>query len=210
MNAYLTSRRKRLLDLSIAIPGSMLFLVALPFLFVAVRLASPGPVLIRQQRIGQYHNPLSVIKIRTMHRDSRPGPVVMHDPRVYPLGRILRSLHVDELPQLWAVLKGQMSIVGPRPLIVREVNQYLDSIPDFADRRYAKPGLTGLAQVTAVWASPERRSSLDAEYVRRASLLLDLSIVGRTMLGPVWRIVITRRERRAHASPQRQAASPRG
>jgi lipopolysaccharide/colanic/teichoic acid biosynthesis glycosyltransferase len=169
---------------------------------VAVRIDSPGPVLFRQRRVGRDLEPFMVNKFRTMrhgvghdtHRDfvlgliagdqpERPdgGPrfKLVGDERVTRLGRLLRQSSLDELPQLWNVLRGEMSLVGPRPPIPYEVEHY----PAHWFARFAvKPGLTGLWQVSGRSdLTLEQMIALDAEYVERRSLLLNLSILARTV-----------------------------
>ena len=197
-----TSLARRTLDVSIA--GTVL-LVLVPVIVVAaiaVRLTSPGPVLFRQRRLGRHMEPFTVLKFRTMradadsalHRDyvrsligTQPpedAPDNLYklviDPRVTRVGRFLRSWSLDEVPQLWNVLRGEMSLVGPRPVIEYEVEQY----PDWYLRRFAvKPGLTGLWQVSGRNEKTyEEMVRFDIEYAERRSLWLDLRILARTAL----------------------------
>lgn len=189
---------KRALDLCL---GVTLLLLAVPVLLVAallIKLESPGPVLFRQRRLGAGMEPFTMLKLRTMavgapaaaHRDyiacSAAGRAngdghlqkLTDDPRVTHVGRVLRRLSIDELPQLVHVLSGRMSLVGPRPAIEYELPAYR---PEHFARFAVKPGLTGLWQVSG-------RSrlgflemlDLDVEYVRRPTLALDLRIVART------------------------------
>ena len=180
-------------------------LVLVPVLAVAaiaVRLSSPGPVLFRQRRLGRHMQPFTVLKFRTMradadsalHRDyvrsligtqppeNAPDNLykLVIDPRVTRVGRFLRSWSLDEVPQLWNVLRGEMSLVGPRPVIEYEVEQY----PDWYLRRFAvKPGLTGLWQVSGRNEKTyEEMVRYDIEYAERRSLWMDLRILARTAL----------------------------
>jgi lipopolysaccharide/colanic/teichoic acid biosynthesis glycosyltransferase len=192
----------RLLDVAVA----GLVLVALVPLIaaaaLAVRLTSPGPVLFRQRRLGRGMRPFTVLKFRTMradadstvHRDfvrsliaGKPEPdehgqlyKLVVDDRVTRVGRFLRSWSLDEVPQLWNVLRGEMSLVGPRPVIEYEVEQY----PDWYLRRFAvKPGMTGLWQVSGRnERTYEEMVRFDVEYAERRSLWLDLRILARTAL----------------------------
>ncbi len=195
----LVSGPDRLLGLAakrtIDILGSVALLVALSPLLVAVgiaiRLRDGSPVLFRQARVGLHGRPFRVVKFRTMVADAeaRYGEVVdrsdprafklVDDPRVTPLGAFLRRTSIDELPQLWNVLRGEMSLVGPRPAPPREVEGY-----DVWHRRRLsmKPGITGLWQVTARGDDDfERRASLDLDYIDRWSLWLDVKILARTI-----------------------------
>jgi len=165
------------------------------FAAVAIRLTSPGPILFRQQRCGLNGQPFTMLKFRSMNSDAEQrkhelaalnemgGPVfkVTNDPRVTPVGRILRKFSIDEFPQLLNVLRGEMSLVGPRPLPVDEVERFDD--PAHRRRLSVKPGLTCLWQVSgrnnvkdfAEWVR------LDLEYIDNWSLWLDLKILWRTI-----------------------------
>jgi lipopolysaccharide/colanic/teichoic acid biosynthesis glycosyltransferase len=153
-------------------------------------LTSSGPAFYSQTRAGRYGQPYLIYKIRTMLHDcerltgpcwSRPG-----DPRITRLGRFLRRTHLDELPQLWNVLRGEMSLVGPRPERPEIVHALEHAIPDYRARLRVRPGITGLAQVhlppdTDV-ASVQRKLVYDLCYIQRLSLRLDLGIMVRTGL----------------------------
>jgi lipopolysaccharide/colanic/teichoic acid biosynthesis glycosyltransferase len=177
---------KRAFDL---VAGTLLFLTALPLLALcalAVRLSSPGPVLLRQPRLGQHGRVFRLCKFRTMYAGAPDwrnddgstfaGP---EDPRVTPLGWVLRATSLDELPQLWNVLCGDMSLVGPRPDLADQIRFYT---PEEKRKLAVKPGLTGLAQIQGRNQIPwRRRKELDLEYVERRSLLFDLRILFRTI-----------------------------
>jgi len=147
---------------------------------IAVRLGLGRPVLFRQVRPGLHTRPFTIYKFRTM-RDVRgsDGALLPDGDRLTRLGELLRSTSVDELPELWNVLRGDMSLVGPRPLLMRYLDRYRD---DQVRRHEVRPGITGLAQVSGRngidW---ERRLALDTWYVDHRSLGLDLSILGRTV-----------------------------
>jgi exopolysaccharide biosynthesis polyprenyl glycosylphosphotransferase len=182
---------KRLFDLVIA---GLAIVVASPFLLAIaawIRLRDGPPVLFRQVRVGLHGREFTVLKFRTMVRDAedRYGEVVglsdarafkvTNDPRITPIGRFLRRTSLDELPQLWNVLKGEMSLVGPRPAPPREVAGY-----DLWHRRRLsmKPGITGLWQVSARSSDDfDDRAQLDLSYIDRWSLWLDLKILVRTV-----------------------------
>jgi len=184
---------KRGLDLS---AGLVLLIVALPILALcalAVRLSSPGPVLYRQTRLGLGRQPFQVLKLRTMEQDAErhTGEVLAQDkdPRLTPVGGFLRRFRLDELPQLLNVLRGSMSLVGPRPERPVFVERFLQEIPGYAERFSVPPGVTGLAQVSGRYHSTaDNKLRYDLAYVANWSLWLDLSILLRTV-----KIVLTSR-----------------
>jgi exopolysaccharide biosynthesis polyprenyl glycosylphosphotransferase len=184
---------KRLLDL---VGGSLLLLTALPAIALcalAVRLTSPGPILYRQQRIGRGQRAFTLWKLRTMCADAEAesGEVLTQpgDPRLTPCGAVLRRFRLDELPQLWNVLEGSMSLVGPRPERPGFVQRYLKEVPGYAERFSLAPGVTGLAQVNGEYhSSPQNKLRYDLAYAANWTLWLDLSILLRTV-----KIVLTSR-----------------
>jgi FlaA1/EpsC-like NDP-sugar epimerase/dTDP-4-amino-4,6-dideoxygalactose transaminase/lipopolysaccharide/colanic/teichoic acid biosynthesis glycosyltransferase len=172
---------KRVVDLVVATTGLVLGLPVMAIVAVLVRLQMGGPVLFRQCRLGRYAQSFKVLKFRTMTDDrDADGGLLPDDQRLTRLGRLLRSLSLDELPQLWNVLRGDMSLVGPRPLPVTYVRRYT---PAEHRRHTVRPGLTGWAQVNGRndvgW---EERFALDVWYVENRSLWLDLRIVARTVV----------------------------
>jgi exopolysaccharide biosynthesis polyprenyl glycosylphosphotransferase len=184
---------KRLLDLAGA--AAMLLLVSPVILVVAaaVRSSSAGPVFFRQERVGRALRTFRVWKFRTMREDAEreTGEVLAqpNDPRLTPVGGTLRRFRLDELPQLFNVLAGEMSLVGPRPERPGFVERHLREVPGYAERFHATPGLTGLAQVNGEYHStPENKLRYDLAYIANRSLWLDLSILLRTV-----RIVLTSR-----------------
>ena len=173
---------KRILDIVVAVTalaGGWPFLAALAIL---IRIDSPGPVFFRQERAGRGMRPFTVYKFRTMRADADPydvSPMGREDARLTRLGRWLREMTLDELPQLWNVLKGDMSIVGPRPLYMSQARQFNER-----ERRRleVRPGLTGLAQVLGRGEIPhEEKLEIDVQYVERWSLMLDLTIILRSV-----------------------------
>lgn len=175
-------RGSRCLDLVIATLGLVVAFPVLAVAAAAIKLSDKGPILYRQQRIGQFGRPFEILKLRTMTvgaEYSGLGLSVSHnDSRITKPGRILRSSSIDELPQLINVIRGDMSVVGPRPTVASQVQHYT---PQQARRLEVPPGLTGWAQVngrnTLSW--PER-IDLDVWYVDNKSLLLDLRILVQT------------------------------
>jgi lipopolysaccharide/colanic/teichoic acid biosynthesis glycosyltransferase len=184
---------KRVLDVSLALVALILASPIFILVAIAVRCSSRGCILFRQTRVGRYGRPFTCLKFRTMimdaHRMLADDPelgarfVVAYklptDPRVTRLGRILRNLSLDELPQLWNVLRGEMSLVGPRPALAEELRRMYG--PAASQVISVRPGLTGLWQVSGRCAtSYEERVLLDLSYVERRSLFLDLRIIART------------------------------
>lgn len=172
--------------------ASAILLFTLPLLLLSmlvIRLDSPGPIFYRQERLGQGHRPFKLLKLRSMIVDAEPGgtPVwaARKDARVTRVGRFLRLSRIDEIPQVFNVLRGDMSIVGPRPERPAFVNQLCTQIPHYEARAIVKPGITGWAQVNYPYgASVEDarvKLTYDLYYVRRRSLFLDLLILMATV-----------------------------
>ena len=152
------------------------------FIVIAIKVSSKGPAVFKQQRAGKNGNPFVFYKFRTMTIDANPfgpSPKSGLDPRLTKVGRILREYSLDELPQLFNILKGDMSVVGPRPL-------YLSQIPEWSERQkkrlLVKPGLTGLAQISGRGEiTREEKLELDVKYVETASFSADVRIVLATI-----------------------------
>ena len=185
--AYASSRTKWLFDVSIALVALMVVLVSAPFILVANLFNSPGPLIFRQTRIGKDGLPFTLYKFRSMNvakpgsnSDSRDS----EESRISLVGRILRKIHLDEFPQVLNVLKGDMSIVGPRPYMEEECVQLAADVVRFESRHTVKPGITGLAQINYNHANSGREArkklSLDFIYIKRCSLLLDIMIIAKT------------------------------
>jgi exopolysaccharide biosynthesis polyprenyl glycosylphosphotransferase len=173
---------KRMLDISIA---SFLLILSLPFLPIIcflIRLSSPGPAIFKHERIGKDGRPLVMYKFRTMYREVNEyeeAPIRKDDPRIIPIGRFLRRTSLDELPQLWNVLKGEMSMVGPRPEMQFIVNQYE---PWQKRRLSVLPGITGLWQISGRKDLPLHANlEYDFYYIQNQSLLFDLIILLETV-----------------------------
>jgi len=180
---------KRAIDVVVSVVA--LVILAIPLLIVSalVKLTSPGgPVLFRQERIGMNGRPFTVLKFRTMIPDAEAatGPKVAEpgDPRTTPLGRVMRKLSIDELPQFWNVLRGDMSLVGPRPQPTFFHERYGAEIPRYLERQRVRPGLTGWAEVNDLrGAAPiDDRTIYDVYYIENWSLALDLKIMMLTAL----------------------------
>lgn len=180
---------KRLVDIVIASTGLLLISPLLIMTAIAIRFDSPGPILFKQARNGFNNRPFKILKFRSM-RVMEDGEVVRQasrkDDRVTAVGRWIRKLSIDELPQLWNVLRGEMSIVGPRPHAMAHDEHYEQLISDYPYRQQVKPGLTGWAQVngnrgeTPTTESMAERVRLDLWYVENASIWLDIRIIVRT------------------------------
>jgi exopolysaccharide biosynthesis polyprenyl glycosylphosphotransferase len=184
---------KRLLDILGATLLGLLALPAMAACALAVKLSSPGPVLYRQVRVGRGMKLFTLWKFRTMADDAErhTGEVLAQpgDPRLTSVGAALRRYRLDELPQLWNVLNGTMSLVGPRPERPGFVSRYLAQVPGYAERFAVAPGLTGLAQINGEYlSSAHNKLRYDLAYVANWSLWLDLSILFRTV-----KIVLTSR-----------------
>jgi lipopolysaccharide/colanic/teichoic acid biosynthesis glycosyltransferase len=192
---------RRLLDVLVASTILVVLSPLLAAIALAIRLESRGPVIFRQRRLGQGRRPFTVLKFRTMRNeaDAAPHREYVHslidspaaaergqlyklsvDNRITRVGRFLRSWSLDELPQLVNVLRGEMALVGPRPVIPYEVERYPER---YLPRFTVKPGLTGLWQVSGRnERTYEEMVRFDIEYARQASLLLDLRILAKTVL----------------------------
>jgi lipopolysaccharide/colanic/teichoic acid biosynthesis glycosyltransferase len=180
-----SDRGKRLFDMTVAVGISV---VALPVIAVAwfvVRFTSSGPGFYSQIRVGKNGRHYRIYKIRTMYHNCEAGTgaawCVKADKRVTPVGRILRKLHIDELPQLLNVLRGDMSLVGPRPERPEFVGPLSVAVPGYADRLAVRPGVTGLAQIQlppdTELESVRKKLVLDQRYVAYCSLWLDFRII---------------------------------
>ncbi|MFN2544473.1 MAG: sugar transferase [Actinomycetota bacterium] len=175
---------KRLLDLSFVVLLSPFALVAVGAIALAVRLSGPGPVLHRQHRTGRRGRHFTILKFRTMRDPAEEGRAVLadlDDPRVTKLGRYLRRHRLDELPQLWNVLRGDMSLVGPRPERLELAASFEEAVPGYGDRHAMRPGITGLAQVLGSYDTPaEHKIRYDLLYVANWSVWLDVQILLKT------------------------------
>ena len=182
-----TLQCKRILDVLVA---SLLLVIAFPIVVlaaIAIKLSSPGPVVFSQYRAGLFGKPFRIYKLRTMHQQaSRQGPtqVQVADDRIFPVGRFLRRMRIDELPQLINVLRGEMSMVGPRPECIEYLEELAAKVPDYPRRLGLKPGLTGIAQIEGGYAndleSYRRKVAYDLLYLQHCCLANDLRILART------------------------------
>lgn len=177
---------KRLLDITVAIVLLIIFSPIILILFFAIPLTSKGPALFKQERLGKNRKKYQIYKFRTMIQDAEglSGPVLARDkdPRITKIGHLIRATRLDELPQLFNVLNGQMSLVGPRPERVFFASQFEKSIPHYSYRMSIKPGITGLAQVIGKYSTTvEDKLRLDMMYLHSYSFILDLKILFQTV-----------------------------
>jgi lipopolysaccharide/colanic/teichoic acid biosynthesis glycosyltransferase len=190
---------KRAFDIAVALAGLLLLLPLLSVVALLIKVGSPGPIFFKQERVGRGFRPFLIYKFRTMVQDApRLGAAITsgNDPRITRIGRILRKTKLDELPQLFNVLKGDMSLVGPRP----EVRPYAELFrEDYEQILKIRPGITDLAslkyfdeaQTLARTSNPEDeyinhilpdKVRLAKEYVNRSSFWFDLALIGRTLV----------------------------
>jgi len=178
---------KRLVDIVAGVVGQALLGILLPFVWTAIMLEDRGPIFHRQPRVGHFGRPFQIVKLRTMR--VRPAGETYwtgeEDVRITRVGTVLRRLHLDELPQAWNILRGEMSVVGPRPEQPHYVDELRASIPYYNTRLSVRPGLTGWAQVNFGYGGSVEGStvklSYDLYYIKHQSMALDLLIIARTV-----------------------------
>jgi sugar transferase (PEP-CTERM system associated) len=180
---------KRLMDIAASIIGLTLAGPIMLAVAAGVKLTSPGPALYMQRRVGQHGRLFMVYKFRSMRQDAEVGTGAVwakkNDDRVTPIGRFLRRTRLDELPQLWNVLTGDMSLVGPRPERPEFVQKLTEQIPFYGQRHVVRPGLTGWAQVRYTYGSSTedamQKLQYDLYYIKNLSIALDLFIIVSTI-----------------------------
>lgn len=196
VRSFVATRRKYLLakrgfDLVFSLLMILLVLSWLvPLVGLIIKLNSPGPVFFRQKRMGKNGKSYSCIKFRTMilNKEADERPAEENDERITRVGKFLRKMNIDEIPQFFNVFMGQMSVVGPRPHMMADCNRFSFVIPSYQFRSLLRPGITGWAQVngyhgpTADYESIIVRYYWDAQYVRKANLWLDLKIIWTTIM----------------------------
>lgn len=191
--ARFTRRRfnefKRAFDIVASAMGLVIAAPVIAFLAIIIKIVSPGPAILRQERVGLGGTAFNMYKLRTMKVDAEKdtGPVWAkeNDPRLITFGKIMRKTHIDELPQLFNVLIGNMSIVGPRPERPELVKELRKAICDYDKRLLVKPGITGLAQVWHTYDTTikdvRKKIKYDLLYIREMCLMVDLRILLRTI-----------------------------
>lgn len=177
---------KRMLDIAVSIPAIIILLPLMALTAVAIKADSKGPVIYSQERVGQYGKTFKVYKFRSMKQDAeaQSGPVLAKegDSRITKVGRFIRATRIDELPQLFNVLKGEMSIVGPRPERPFFVEQFIKEKPEYAYRHNVKPGITGLAQIAGKYNTTAYDKLIyDLIYIQEVSIKTDLIIMLQTL-----------------------------
>ncbi len=189
-----SSAFKRLFDIAASL---VLLTLALPVIFVtaiAIKLESKGPAFYRQRRVGLYNVGFDIIKLRSMRQDAEVGGKAVwaekDDPRITRIGRFIRKVRIDELPQAWSVLKGEMSFVGPRPERPQFVDDLEQKLPYYAERHMVKPGITGWAQINYPYGASiedsRQKLEYDLYYAKNYSPFLDLLILLQTIRVVLW------------------------
>jgi exopolysaccharide biosynthesis polyprenyl glycosylphosphotransferase len=179
---------KRVLDVAVALPVILFVLPPIAFaVWIIQRIYSPGPVFFRQMRAGIQNNQFVIWKFRTMHlNNDEARQATVDDSRIYPLGNLLRRLSIDELPQFWNVMLGNMSVTGPRPHLIEHNEKFAREIASYPIRTVVKPGITGLAQIRGFRGEARTASDIamrlesDITYLENWRLTLDLVIIMRT------------------------------
>jgi lipopolysaccharide/colanic/teichoic acid biosynthesis glycosyltransferase len=180
---------KRVLDIAVGLAGLLASLVVYPFVALAIRLEGAGPIFIAQERVGQYNKPITLYKFRSMERNDSSLSADKAQNRITRVGAILRKSRVDELPQLFNVVRGDVSLIGPRPELPSGVELYDREISYYSLRYLIKPGLSGWAQLyhdahphhVADIEATREKLSYDFYYMKHRSLVIDVLIVLKTM-----------------------------
>jgi len=181
-NKFVQKFFKRLFDVLVSFSAVAILSPALLFLIILIRLTSKGPAIFKQERAGKNGRPFVFYKFRTMKIDADPfgaSPKSGDDPRLTGTGKFLREYSLDELPQLFNILKGDMSVIGPRPLYVSQISEWDERQKK---RLLVKPGLTGLAQICGRGGlTREEKIELDVKYVEKAGFLVDIKVILATI-----------------------------
>ena len=177
---------KRAADVTLSLVALAVQAVPMAVIALAVKLDSPGPVFYRQERLGKNGKPFQLVKFRSMRTDAEKAGVQWakeHDPRVTRMGHFMRACRLDELPQFWGVVKGDLSLVGPRLERAVFYEVFEKYIPGFKQRLMMTPGITGLAQVNGGYdLKPVEKIQYDLEYIKHQSLGMDIVILLRTVM----------------------------
>ncbi len=173
---------KRLMDIVLSAIALLIFLPIMLIIAVAIKIEDGGPIFYKQKRVTLNNKKFDILKFRSMivdaEKEGKSIPATDHDPRITKVGRVIRATRVDELPQILNILKGDMSVVGPRPERVEHVEEYTEEIPEFSYRLKVKGGLTGYAQIYGKYStSAYDKLRLDLMYIENYSLLLDIKLI---------------------------------
>ncbi len=179
---------KRTVDILLGLAGVIALVLLLPLIACLIKFDSPGPVFYTQRRVGYRDRPFTLVKFRSMRVNAESQGAVfaaVGDPRVTPVGAFLRRSRLDELPQVWNILKGEMSVIGPRPERPEHIPSILEHIPEFSMRTCVKPGLTGWAQTHYKYAGTmtelEKKLEFDLYYILFPSMLVETRILLKTV-----------------------------
>lgn len=176
---------KRIIDIFAGFLLLLIFILLLPFITLGIKLSSPGPVFFKQKRVGQNEKEITILKFRTLHREKQNMWINSQEENIFPFGKFLRKFHLDELPQSILILKGDLSLIGPRPEQVPIVEELKEKIPYYSLRHLIKPGLTGWAQINIgkipTLEGTKRKLEYDLFYLKNQSLFFDLVIIFNTL-----------------------------
>lgn len=177
---------KRIADVTLSLAALAVLALPMALMALAVKLDSPGPVFYRQERLGKNGKPFQLVKFRSMRTDAEKAGAQWakeHDTRVTRVGRVMRACRLDELPQFWGVVKGDLSLVGPRPERAVFYEAFEKYIPGFKQRLMVTPGITGLAQVNGGYdLKPAEKIQYDVEYIKHQSFSMDMVILVKTVM----------------------------
>ena len=179
---------KRLFDLLLIVAFSPIIIPVMLLTAIIIKIESEGPVFFWQERVGVHGKVFNMLKFRSMTTDSEKAGSQFAkngDKRVTRFGRFIRKMRIDEIPQLWNIIQGEMSLIGPRPEQVKFVEEFEKAIPMYASRHIVRPGITGLAQVEQGYVDDEEgtRTKLiyDLHYINKLSFTMDMRIIGKTI-----------------------------
>lgn len=176
---------KRVVDIIFGFLLFLIFILLFPFISLGILLSSPGPIFFKQKRIGQNEKEITILKFRTLHQEKQNVWITQEEKEIFPLGKFLRKFHLDELPQSILILKGDLSLIGPRPEQTAIVQKLKKEIPYYSLRHLIKPGLTGWAQIN-IGKIPDiegtkRKLEYDLFYLKNQNLFFDFVIIFNTL-----------------------------
>ncbi|MGG0510594.1 sugar transferase [Priestia megaterium] len=181
---------KRVCDIAISLMALVVLLPVILLFALIVMIETPGSPFFLQERLGQSGRAFTIMKLRSMYSDAEKNGAqwaVKNDSRVTKVGKLIRQTRIDELPQLWNVLKGDMSIVGPRPERAVFIEEFQKTLPAFSQRLAVKPGLTGWAQINGGYElTPAEKLELDLYYIQHTNIRFDVKIMIKTL-----RVIVT-------------------